>query len=187
MKKLFAVALATMVVAGLAFGQGMPTKGKMSLGIGGELAIPTASTFSDIASTGFGGSGRFLYGLENNVTLYGTIGYVYFPAKQSSAGVDYKVTGLEFLAGGKYGFGQGFYGLAEIGICSFSLSYDITISTGVPGVPTYTQSGSESETKFMLAPGVGYAWKALSVEAKYYLLDSDFSNLRFRVGYDFSL
>lgn len=39
----------------------------------------------------------------------------------------------------------------------------------------------------MFAPGVGYAWKGLTIEAKYYLLDSDFANVRFRVGYDFAL
>lgn len=182
MKKLFAIALATMVVAGLAFGQGMPGKGMMSLGIGGELSIPTASDFSDANGMGFGGSGRFQYGLENNVTLYGTIGYMYWPEKEDVSGFDYKLTGLEFLAGGKYGFGKGFYGLAELGICSFTASVEYTDPfTG------QSFSGDESESKFMLAPGVGYAWQGLTIEAKYYLLDSDFANLRFRVGYDFAL
>ena len=181
MKKLFAVALATLVIAGLAFGQGMPGKGMMSLGIGGELSIPTASDFSDLNSMGFGGSGRFQYGLEKNVTLYGTVGYVYWPSKEDLGAVDYKLTALEFLAGAKYGFGQGFYGLAELGISSFTA----TISGTDPILGSVDYSNSES--KFMLAPGVGYAWKGLTIEAKYFLLDSDFSNLRFRVGYDFAL
>ena len=177
MKKLFAVALATMVVAGLAFGQGMPGKGMMSLGVGAELSVPTASDFSDANGTGFGGSARFQYGLENNVTLYGTFGYMYWPQKEDIEGVDYKLTGLEFLAGGKYGFGSGFYGLAELGISSFTATVDIA------GLG----SGDETESKFMFAPGVGYAWQGLTIEAKYFLLDSDFANLRFRVGYDFAL
>jgi hypothetical protein len=181
MKKLFAVALATMVVAGLAFGQGMPGKGMMSLGIGGELSIPTATDFSDANGMGFGGSGRFQYGLQDNVTLYGTVGYMYWPQKEDVQGFDYKLTGLEFLAGGKYGFGSGFYGLAELGISSFTATVDIND----PILGTF--SAEESESKFMLAPGVGYAWKGLTIEAKYYLLDSDFANLRFRVGYDFAL
>ncbi|HAA02789.1 MAG TPA: hypothetical protein DCE18_05400, partial [Syntrophobacteraceae bacterium] len=88
MKKLFAVALATMVVAGLAFGQGMPGKGMMSLGVGAELSIPTASDFSDANGMGFGGSARFQYGLENNISLYGPIGYMYWPAKEDVQGMD---------------------------------------------------------------------------------------------------
>jgi len=90
----------------------MPGKGMMSLGIGGELSIPMASDFSDANGMGFGGSGRFQYGLQDNVTLYGTIDTCTGHRKEDISGFDYKLTGLEFLAGGKYGFGSGFYGLA---------------------------------------------------------------------------
>jgi hypothetical protein len=181
MKKLFAVALATLVVAGLAFGQGMPAKGKMTLGIGGELSLPMGD-FGDAYNLGYGGSARFQYGLEDNITLYGTVGYLVWSVDEDVLGGDASLGGLEFLAGGKYGFGSGFYGLAELGITSFSFSYDYTDPfTG------QTTTFDESDSKFMLAPGVGYAYKGLTLEVKYFLLDSDFSNFAFRVGYDFAL
>ena len=179
MKKLFAVALATMVVAGLAFGQGMPAKGKMSVGAGFEFGLPMGD-FGDGFSTGIGGSGRFLYGIEDNITIYGGIAYLSWSLDESVDGASSST--LEFTAGGKYGFGQGFYGLAELGIHSFSFSYDYTDPfTG------QKMSFDKSESRFMLAPGVGYAWKAITVEVKYFLLDSDLNQFRFRVGYDFSL
>jgi hypothetical protein len=180
MKKLFAVAVATLVVVGLAFGQGMPAKGQSSLGIAGELSIPTASNFKDFSSMGYGGSGRYQYGLEKNVTLYGSVGYVSWPSKEEVAGLKIKFSALEFMAGGKYGFGGGLYGLAELGISSFTVSTSGTVL----GVPF---DFSESESKFMLAPGLGFAINGVTVEAKYFLLDSDFANIRFRVGYDFGL
>lgn len=179
MKKLFAVALATLVVAGLAFGQGMPAKGMMSVGAAFELGLPMGD-FGDAYSTGIGGSARFLYGIENNITVYGGVGYLSWSLDQDVDGAS--TSSLEFTAGGKYGFGPGFYALAELGIHSFSFSYEFT-----DPISGQKMSFDDSESKFMLAPGVGYAWKAITVEVKYFLIDSDLNQFRFRVGYDFSL
>ena len=181
MKKLFAVALATLVLAGLAFGQGMPGKGMMSVGVGAELGLPMGD-FGDAYKTGFGGSGRFLYGIENNITIYGDIAYMSWSADEDVLGADVSTSTFEFMAGGKYGFGSGFYGLAELGIHSYSYSYDY-----VEPFTGQTLKFDGSDSKFMFAPGAGYAWKAITVEVKYYLLDSDLNQFRFRVGYDFSL
>jgi len=181
MKKLFAVALATLVIAGVAFGQGMPEKGKMTLGVGGEFGLPMGD-FGDGYTMGFGGSGRFQYGIQDNITIYGQIAYISWSEDEDVIPSDASSYSLEFLAGGKYGFGSGFYGLAELGINSFGFSYDYT-----DPFSGQTLSFDDSESKFMLAPGVGYMYQGFTVEVKYFLIDSDLSHLRFRVGYDFAL
>lgn len=178
MKRILAVVAALVLVASLSSAQMTPEKGKMSWGIGAEISIPTGD-WGDAVGFGFGGSGRFQYMLENNIGLYGQLGYLTWGEKDLG-GVKTKGSAFTILGGGKYYFQGGFYAMAELGIYSASIDATVTI----PGFGTF--SGESSSSEFVLAPGVGYEMGAIDICAKY-VINGDISNIGVRVGYNFAL
>ena len=53
--------------------------------VGAELALPMGD-FGDAASTGFGGSVRYEYPVNDNIGLTGTVGYLIFSGKTVEIG-----------------------------------------------------------------------------------------------------
>jgi hypothetical protein len=178
MKKLFLVLVAIALVASFASAQDIWGQGKMSAGVGAELALPMG-VWGDAVGMGIGGFGLFQYGVTPELLVTGQIGYTswmekdvdtYYGTAKSSAGA------LIFLAGGKYNFGNGFYGMVQLGI--YSLSQKVTIS----GYSLEPPSSSE----FIFLPGVGYQMGNIDISAKY-TLKGNFDNICLNVAYVFPL
>ncbi|MBI4811305.1 MAG: outer membrane beta-barrel protein [Ignavibacteriales bacterium] len=191
MKRLLLVFLLFLLASSLSFSQ----DGKMKLGVGGEILLPSGD-FGDIAGTGFGGTANFLYLVNDQIAISGTAGYITWGSKSFDMGLgewEYSYSAIPILAGGRYYFTTGdarVYGSAELGLYMFNF----TVTTPSYEFLGYTVEGgetSESESEFTFAPGVGYEMKIgdnmnLDLTGKY-LIISDAYNLNLRVGINFIL
>jgi hypothetical protein len=174
MKKLFLVLVAIALVASFASAQDIWGEGKMSVGVGAELALPMGD-FGDLSGVGFGGAAAFQYGVTNDLLLTGTFAYTQFTAKETDWA---KGNIVSIVAGGKYNLsGQaqpGLYALAQVGI----------------GISGSDAPNSESTTNLAFAPGIGYQLNNLDFSVKYLVVDTDIissSALVLNVSYVFPL
>jgi hypothetical protein len=177
MKKLFAVLVVIALVASVASAQSIWGQGKMSAGIGAEVALPTMS--GNTPGIGIGGFGLFQYGLNEDILLTGQLGYTSFMKKDNLSMSD-----LTILVGGKYNLKSvtpGFYGLLQLGIYSASV-------TGT--VPSYSYGGitfgggsyTASSSEFVFAPGVGMQFGNIDASVKY-VINSSVGNIALNVAY----
>ena len=136
----------------------MSAQPKMGISGAVDVLLPIGD-WGNAVGVGFGGDVQFQYNFTPNVSAGVTTGYFTWGGK-SAGGVDlpgYK--GLPLRALIKYYFmpprkqGIRAYASGEAGLF-FGSTGDITISTGIPGVPTYTQPGASS-TDFNYAIAVG--------------------------------
>ena len=95
-------------------------QGNMKIGAGLEFGLPIGD-WSDIASTGIGGTGRFEMDFAPSVTGTARIGYMSWGGKDFG-GASYSISSVPIRVGVKYGFPGtgGLYGKGEIGIDIFS-------------------------------------------------------------------
>ena len=175
MKRLFAVALAVTLASSLALAQGGPGRGKSAIGIGAEVSIPTGD-FNEVAGTGYGGFGRYIYGMDAKTAFMLTLGYTVWTEEDLGAAGTIKPEAFRIAAGSKYFFGKGFYGSLEVGTDVYSYTRTGTI-VGVEG----------STWRFMLPVGLGYEMGGFDVGAKYYIFDLNYSSFSVTVGYNFAL
>jgi len=173
MRPLLAFLIVFALGSSIAFAQS-----KITVGPGVELSIPTGD-FGDVAGLGVGISGRFQYTYERNLGFVGTLGYLWWGGKDIGT-IKYSASALQLLLGPKMYFQKNFYGLAEVGLYSVTSSVEGT-AAGTP------YERSDTESNFMLAFGVGYEYRAIELEVKYFVVDPDATNLALRVGYRFSL
>jgi hypothetical protein len=173
MKKLFAVLVAIALVASFASAQDIWGQGKMSAGVGAELALPMG-TWGDAVGMGIGGFGLFQYGVTPEILLTGQIGYTSWMEKEVGP-YKFSANALIFIAGGKYSFGNGFYGMAQLGI--YSLTQKVS-----PAV----WYGDISSSEFVILPGVGYQMGNIDISAKY-TVKGNFDNVCLNVAYIFPL
>ena len=183
MKQLLGLLVVTVLVTSLATAQFGPEKGKMTLGPALEGALPLGD-FSDIASFGVGGTARFEYGLQPKLALTGNIGYIWFSGESTEL-YDYSISAIPLIAGVKYSFAPQFFVSGELGFWFTTVSGDYT-GEPIPGIPGYTYDASidDSDTNFMLAPGVGYQNGPIEAVVRFWLIDSDLSNLSLMVAYN---
>lgn len=143
MKKLLALAVLALCLVGTASAQ----QGAMSVGGGLNLGLPMGD-FGNAAGFGIGFLARFQYGLNEQMALAGSIGYISFAEKNSISS-----SALPILASARYYFTPGsgrVYGQADLGLTS--VSQDVNISFGGFG----SISGTASSTNFSLGFGGGY-------------------------------
>lgn len=167
-KSLSALVLTLMLFTGSAYAQ-------FSAGL--DLGIPSGN-LSDIASTGFGLSGRYDGAWKDQLNWTASLGFMSFAGKTVSGFTFKNVTNVPIAGGVKYYFqeaGNGWYGAADLSI-NF-LSY---------GVGTGTFSGNASTTRLGLSPGVGYRMGKFDFAARYNLI-TDFSSLGIRAAYIFDI
>jgi hypothetical protein len=176
MKKLFVVLVAIVLVASFASAQNLWGQGKMSAGGGVELALPMG-TWGDVVGIGIGGFGLFQYGITPEILLTGQIGYTSWMEKEVAT-VKSSANALTILAGGKYNFGNNFYGMVQLGI--YSLTQKVTYPAGY----YYFGSGSfeASSSEFVFLPGVGYQMDNFDFSVKY-TLKGNFDNICLNVAY----
>jgi len=178
MKKVLSLFVVLVLFVGFTNGQG-----KITLGVGGSLALPMG-TFGDIASTGFGGLVRGEMGI-NKIVGTASIGYLTFGAKDI-LGMKTTWSAIPILVGGKYSFAPGFYGSVEAGLNMVTFKVESPAST-FWGVTIPATSVSTSETKFGYALGVGYEISKFDISLKYQTLASDANFIGVNVLYNFGL
>lgn len=181
MKKVLVVLFALMCVVGTANAQ------QIKLSVGPEVALPMGA-FGDAANIGFGGTVRAEYPVAPNMNLMLTAGYLMWGGKEFDFGF-FKVTtdysAIPILAGAKYFFAPGIYGMAEAGIHMFTFKAETTGGL-------FAGSSSTSESKFGGGVGVGYEAAlsptvGLDLNAKYAFVSGDLSYIGARVGVKFGL
>lgn len=193
MKQLSILAIAVAVLfAGVSNVNAQP--GKISFGIGADVALPIASGFSDSQGIGIGGTAKVYYPINDMFTLNGTAGYITF------AGKDYTVAGLTtsvkagswnmvpVLVGGRYYFtpassAMRWYGMFDMGLIFGSYTTpDQTIS--VFGFTQTIKGASVSTTDFSYQPGVGFEASKWDVAVRL-LGVSGAASVAARIGYMF--
>ena len=162
-------------------------QGTKSWGVGLQFSVPTGN-LSDVAGIGFGGFGKFQYGLNDDAMLTGSIGYTYWTNK-SQYGVSTHASAVPLLVGAKYNLGKyvtpGFYGLGEVGFYFESWTAAVTYINPFT-LQAETATGTSSETEFALCLGVGYQFQNFDVSAKY-AIAGDASNIAIGVAYQLPL
>ncbi|HOV99314.1 MAG: hypothetical protein KBG83_09410 [Bacteroidetes bacterium] len=187
MKRVLIVFTAVAILATMASAQDIWSKGKMSVGVGVEGSLPTGD-WGDFVNIGFGGLGIFQYSVINDLLITGQVGYTIWTEKSQKDlyGIDVKTSGEAWivLAGAKYNIKSltpGFYVMGQLGIYGTTGTVKVPAYSSVPASET-----SESETKFVVCPGIGYQIGPIDASVKY-VINGDVSNVALNVAYIFPL
>lgn len=191
MKKALLVVLAVAFVV-FAAGSGN-AQGKISFGIGADVAFPMTSGFSDSQNLGIGGTAKGYYMLNEMATLTATAGYITFGGKDytpagSPAGTSIKAGSwnqIPVVVGGRYYFGPAassfrLYGAFELGLIFSSYTIpEIKIGNFVV-VPSQSFSGSD----FSYQPQLGFEASSFDVAVRLIGV-SGATAIAARIGYIF--
>lgn len=153
--------------------------GKMAIGANLTIDFPMGD-FGDVANTGFGGMGYFYYGLNNNIDLTGSIGYITFGSDNDN--LDF--SDVPFLVGARYYFKRAEftpYASGELGLHFTSFEYEAPSFFGFGG-----GTQSTSDTEFGASIGGGFLYMLnknldLDVNAKFHLV-SDANQFTIQAG-----
>lgn len=146
-------------------------EGFYKINAGAEVALPMGN-FSNLSSFGFGASGKVYYGLNEEMSITGSLGYLNFPTKESefSGGVSM----IPLMFGFDYDFG-GFYVEPRIG-------FNFTKVT----IKFMGHSASANETKFGLGLGGGYRYDVWDFSLHYNMIDQ-LGYIGLRAAYSFDI
>jgi outer membrane protein W len=159
MKSVFSILFALVLMLALSVSENQ-AQNKMSAGAQVGLAVPMGG-LGDNHSVGFGFNGIFIYDLQPQIQLTGSIGYTSFGAKGDlPSGYDYSFSTVPFLVGARYYFIKSPstinpYVGAEIGL--FFSSASVTVPSFSYG-GLFSYGGGEtsvSSTDFGFVPAVG--------------------------------
>jgi hypothetical protein len=192
--KTFLLVVVAIAVTLVATSSSFAQQGKISFGIGADVALPMTSGFSDSQNLGIGGTAKGYYIHNDVITFTATAGYITFAGKDytpagAPAGTSIKAGSwsmIPIMVGGRYYFSpasSGFrlYGAFEMGLIfgSYSLP-DIKVNNVVvfPG-------GSVSTSDFSYQPQIGFEASKFDVAARF-LGVSGAASVAFRVGYIFN-
>ncbi len=157
-------------------------QGKMHAGGQVGISLPMGS-FGDGANMGFGFAGNFFYGINNNIDITGSIGYITWGTEID----EISFSNIPILAGARYYFQKSQltpYGLAELGMNLFSIDSPEFEILG------QTYGGSESSSEFGLNIGGGFLYNLgnmdLDVNAKINII-SDLNHLTLFAGLRFPI
>lgn len=162
-------------------------QGKMQAGGQVGISVPMGD-LSDGANLGFGFQGNFLYGINQNIDLTGSIGYISWGTDSDNL----SFSSVPVTFGGRYYFQRGQftpYGMAELGIHFTSASFDIP-SVSFGGTSYGGGSNSATSSDFGLGLGAGFLYDLgsmkLDANAKINIV-SGFNNLMVMVGLIFPI
>lgn len=147
MKKMVLVLVALVALGSLSFAQN-----KMTIGGNAGLYFPMGD-FGEAYGTGFGILPQFEYGLNENMNIIGSIGYVSWGGESytdpfTGLSVESSLSNIPIAVGGKYYFGTG--DMKPYGMANLSMNM-MTFSVEILGI-----SGSVSETYMGLVFGGGF-------------------------------
>ena len=156
-------------------------EGFHKINIGADLALPMGD-FSDISSAGFGVSGKVYYGIDSEMSLTGSIGYLHFTSKDfkdfEGGTYSFNVNMIPVMFGFDYDFG-GFYVEPKLGLVFASNK-----SEGRYMGESY--SATHSSTEFGVGLGGGYRYENFDFGLHYNIV-KDLNYLGLRVAYNFGI
>jgi hypothetical protein len=168
--------------------------GKISFGIGADVALPMSSGFSDSQSLGIGGTAKGYYLFNDLVSFTATAGYITFSGKDytpagSPAGTSIKAGSwsmIPVVVGARYYFGPAeskfrLYGAFEMGLIFSSYTVPEIKVNNVVVFPSVSFSGSD----FSYQPQIGFEASKFDVAARLIGI-SGATCVAFRVGYIFN-
>jgi hypothetical protein len=187
MKKVTNLVAAALVGAAIFFGSSAKaqtiTPNQFRFGIGAEGGIVTGDAHN-VSNLYLGGTARVQYGLSKSVALTLTSGYYNFFGKdEPGTSEKYQSLGMvPIKAGIKYFFVPNFYlsGEAGVGIETKTFAYQ-----GEPDA-----DASQTNTKLLLSPGLGWAHKHFDVGVRYENYsgqDANYGVVGLRLAYGFGL
>jgi hypothetical protein len=193
MKNLF-IAVLVLAMLAVSTSGSFAQPGKISFGIGADVALPLTSGFSDSQNLGIGGTAKGYYIFNDMFTFNATAGYITFSGKDftpagSGPGTSVKAGSwnqIPVMVGARYYFTPAEskfrpYGAFEIGLIFSSYTLpDIKVNNVVvfPG-------GSVSGSDFSYQPQIGFEASKFDVAARLIGV-SGASAVAFRVGYIFN-
>jgi len=182
MKKIAALLFIVLFTSSSLFAQGM------GAGVQGGVALPMGD-FGDMVSTGFGGQGNFVFNVNKNLGITGSIGYYTFGTNSDFDIIlkDYSFSTIPVLVGARYCFTQkNFkpYVAAELGMFFSSFSYTYASEWSIFLESESDQEVSDSGSDFGYVFGAGFMLpigkKAdLDVSVKYNTISSDGTSLNY--------
>jgi len=187
MKKVTNLVAAAAVAVAIFFGSSAKaqtiTPNQFRFGLGVESGIVTGDAH-DYSNLYLGGTARLQYGLSKNVALTLTSGYYNFFGKNDPL-TDQKYQSLGMVPvklGIKYFFVPNFYvsGEAGIGIETKTFEHQSVVD----------DAASETNTKLLLSPGIGYASKHWDLGVRYENYsgqDFNYGVVGLRLAYGFGL
>ena len=187
MKNLLAIFAVALLITSISSAQDIWGQGKMRAGVGGTFALPMG-TWGDAVGIGVGGFGKFEYGINEDMVVQGSLGYLVWMEKDLS-GVKSSASAMPIIGAFKYNLSKlltpGLYGFAEFGIWSLTQKIETPAFT-IAGFTFPASSVEVTSSESVLAIGAGYDTGMLDISAKY-LLKGNFDNLVFGVAYNFGL
>jgi hypothetical protein len=195
MKKLLLVVIALAVVA-FANSNSYSQAGKISFGVGADVALPVTSGFSDGWGIGIGGTVKVYYQFNDLVKFTGTAGYMTFSGKDVNGFKAGSWSQIPVVVGARYYFtpasaSMRFYGAFEMGLIfssytSASVTTPAVVVGGVVIYPAQTYGGgSVSGSDFTYQPQVGFEAGKFDVAVRY-LGVSGAACIAARIGYIFN-
>lgn len=162
--------------------------GQMAVGGGVVIAMPMGN-FGDVAGMGFGATARGEYSLNKQMSIVADIGYITYGEEIDG----WSYSQIPIMAGVKYYFPGGFYGLGQFGIHMISWDFEYTTPSyniGGYNFPGETISSDDSESKIGFNLGGGYETKVgnmiLDLSAQLSVIE-DANQLMLRAGLKFPL
>ena len=159
------------------------TAHQVLIGVDVETALPLSSAYSDASGPGAGALLTIEYPLMEQLSLTGRAGFQYHLDKSPIAGVDSHIHAIPVLLGAKYYImqqdRQGLFAAAEVG------TFGLMASVSSGGV-----SASDTQLKFGMGAGVGYAWNQWNFRVNIHSQDvgnvGDMVMVSGGVGYQFA-
>jgi len=172
MKQFFTKVRTTCILMLFMFGSiAYAQEGFHKMNVGVDLALPMGD-LSNMSSIGFGVSGKAYYGLDQEMNITGSLGYLHFSAKDGFASISM----IPLMFGFDYDFG-GFYVEPKLGLVFASYKVD----WGGFGLGSYTASSTE----FGIGLGGGYRIDNLDFGAHFNIVNNlNYFGLRAAYSFD---
>ncbi len=169
-------------------------QGKISFGVGADLALPMSSGFSDGWGIGIGGTAKVYYPFNDMITFNGTAGYMTFSGKEQTIGTVKVTPGswsmIPVVVGARYYFMPAtakmrFYGAFDMGLI-FSSYTQKTPEVRVGNIVVVPASEfSASGSDFTYQPAVGFEASKFDVAVRLMGV-SGATSVAARIGYIFN-
>ncbi|MCW9095127.1 MAG: hypothetical protein OQJ93_00380 [Ignavibacteriaceae bacterium] len=161
------------------------SQSRFNAGASFNIGFP-ASSFSNIAKTGIGGSaiGEFAFSKQVSATL--TASYQNFPGKSEGVAYqgkvfDFSVNSIPVMAGIRYYFSNEFFGTLEAGVDFLRVSADIY------DVYNNEKISTDYQSKFGGGIGIGYRYilaepSVFELLGNYQFVEDDFNSFAIKMG-----
>lgn len=173
MKRIITKVRATFIIVFFMFGAlSYAQEGFHKVNVGVDLALPMGD-LSNMSSIGFGVSGKVYYGLNQEMNITGSLGYLNFPYKESDLSGGLSMIPVMF--GFDYDFG-GFYVEPKLGFVFTSMKVKLMGMS----------SGTHSSTELGIGLGGGYRLDNLDFSAHFNIVDN-LNYFGIRAAYSFDI